>query len=36
MRKIDHLATEIYTSTDDAFKMQPHLVHWRPDRGDLQ
>ena len=29
MRKIDHLATEIYTFTDDALKRQPHLAHWR-------
>ena len=29
MRKIDHLATEIYTFTDDALKRQPRLVHWR-------
>ena len=29
MRKIDHLATEIYTFTDDGLKMQPRLAHWR-------
>jgi IS5 family transposase len=29
MRKIDHLATEIYTFTDDAIKRQPRLAHWR-------
>ncbi|MGI9174303.1 MAG: hypothetical protein ACR2GR_03145 [Rhodothermales bacterium] len=29
MRKIDHLATEIYTFIDAAIKRQPHLAHWR-------